>query len=259
MSSLTSPNTAIAPSATPVGRGRLALTYEEVLTITARLRAGRQQVPDAPSFRAQMVHRLKTAESEALTAGYAPGDVRLAEYAVVALINESALISPDPALVSWAQHPITTELSGPLLAGDRFFQYVDQMLASPDSSSLADLLEVYQLCLFLGFRGRYGAGDPNALHAIATRIGERVARLRGSAAPAGVPAGDLVPGWRPADDGVVGGDPWLRRLTIALGASAALALLLWVAGTLSLRGASSELRDAAAAAAAAAAPATSSR
>jgi type VI secretion system protein ImpK len=212
----------------PAPHGRLALTLQEVLTAVVRLRAGRQPVTDPAAFRAQMTQLLARADHEARAAGYRMEDVQLAVFAVVALLDESALNAPQ-RFAEWARRPLQDELFGGHMAGEWFFQHIEQLLARLDSPSLADVLEVYQLCLLLGFRGRYGAGDPAALHSIAARVGERVARIRGGIGPAGVAAGDLVPGWRPSDDAVVGRDVWARRLTIALAASVTLVALLWVA------------------------------
>jgi type VI secretion system protein ImpK len=120
------------------------------------------------------------------------------------------------------------------MGGEWFFQHVEQLLARPDSPVLADLLEVHHLCLLLGFRGRYGADDRGALHAVASRLGERVSRMRGA-------PGDLTPSWRPPNDAVAGHDPWIARLTIGLIASVVLAAVLWGAGALSLRGSAQNL------------------
>jgi type VI secretion system protein ImpK len=92
-----------------------------------------------------------------------------------------------------------------------------------------DLLEVHHLCLLLGFRGRYGSDDRGALHAVASRLDERVTRLRG-------PTADLVPDWRPPNDAVAAHDPWIRRLAVGLAAGVVLAAALWGAAALSLRG-----------------------
>ena len=236
-----------APAASPasaplpgVGTGRLALAFQEVLTVVARLRTDRQPVPDAEAFRAQMLGLLGRSDAEARGAGYDPADVRLAGFAVVALLDESALNSRQPALAGWARRPLQEELFGNHMAGEWFYQHLDQLLARPDSAALADLLELHQLCLLLGFRGRYGTHDPGALHAVASRVGERVARLRGT-------PGDLTPAWRPPDDAVVGRDPWVPRLAVAAVAALVLAAGLWGAGALTLRGAAADLPGATAA------------
>jgi type VI secretion system protein ImpK len=219
----------------PSPNGRLALALQESLTAIVRLRADRQPVTDASAFRAHMLQLLGRAEQEARVAGYDAADVRLAVFATVALLDESALNARQPALAAeWSRRPLQEELFGNHMAGEWFFQHVEQLLSRPDSAQLVDLLEVHQLCLLLGFRGRYGATDPAALHGFASRIGDRIARFRGA-------PGDLSPAWRPPADAVTGRDPWVRRLTIALAASLVLAVALWGAGAASLSGARAEL------------------
>jgi len=215
-------------SVTPVGGGRLALILQELLTAVARLRSDRQPVPDAGAFRAQLLELVRRADQEAQAAGYTPADARLAIFAAVALLDESALNSRQPALADWSRRPLQEELFGGHMGGEWFFQHVEQLLARPDSAVLADLLEVHHLCLLLGFRGRYGLDDRGTLHAIATQMDDRVRRSRGA-------PGDLVPAWRPPNDAVVGRDPWIRRLVIALAASVVLAVAIWGAAALSLR------------------------
>ena len=215
-------------SVTPVGAGRLALILQELLTAVARLRSDRQPVPDAAAFRAQLLELVRRAEQEAQAAGYTPANVGSRSSRRSRYSNESALNSRQPALADWSRRPLQEELFGGHMGGEWFFQHVEQLLARPDSPALADVLEVHHLCLLLGFRGRYGFDDRGALHALAAQLDDRVKRSRG------VP-GDLVPDWRPPNDAVVGRDPWIRRLVIALVASVVLAAALWGAATLSLR------------------------
>ena len=236
-----------APGA-EVGTGRLALVLQETLTAIVRLRASRQPVTDGAGFRQHVLGLLARADQDARAAGYAQEDARLALFAVTALLDESVLNSAQPALAGWARRPLQDELFGEHLAGERFFQHVEALLARPDSAALADVLEVHLLCLQLGFRGRYGGGDAGTLHGLATRLAERVGRIRGlrGIAPAVSALGDLVPAWRPPEDAVAGRDPWVRRLVVGLVAACALAAIAWGAGALSLRGAIDDLRGLAA-------------
>ena len=246
MPSPASPAAAPDSGSQPVGTGRLALAFQEVLTAVVRLRGNRQPVTDGGAFRAQMTQLLQRADAESRAAGYAPEDARLAAFAVVALLDESVLNSTQPALSGWARRPLQDELFGEHLAGERFFQHLEQLMTRPDSPPLADVLEVFGLTLLLGFRGRY-ALETGALAAISQKVAERVQRVRNqTGANAARARGDVVSGWRPPDDAVAGTDPWLRRLTIALAASLVLAAVLWGAGRLSLASQQGELRQMAA-------------
>lgn len=241
-SALTPPSGA-APDAAAGRRGRLALALQEILTATVRLRSGRQVAADADAFRLHAKHVLAAAEQEARTAGYASGDVKLALFAAVAFLDESVLNSGQPMFADWPRKPLQDELFGGHLAGEVFFQYLKQLLERDDSAELADLLEVFQLCLLLGFQGRYSMGGGGGeLHAFVQRTGEKIARIRG-------PVGELAPGWRPPTDAVapVRRDPWVRRLAIAAGAIALLVVVLFGLYKVGLGGAADDLRAVAAA------------
>lgn len=205
------------------GPGRLALTLQEVLTATVRLRAGRHHGLEARAFRQRIRSLIQGAEREALGAGYSSDYVRLAIYAVTSLLDEAVLNHAQPALADWAQKPLQDELFGDNLGGERFFQQVRQLLALTDSAALADLLEVYLLCLLLGFRGRYAVTDAGELHALRDALVEKIERVRGVTA-------ELSHDWRPTGDGapVVRRDPWVRRIALGAAATAVVAVALHV-------------------------------
>ncbi|GJG86571.1 hypothetical protein tb265_17520 [Gemmatimonadetes bacterium T265] len=223
------------------GPAPLALILQEVLTATVRLRARRQAVTDAAAFRDQIRQLLLAAEQEARRAGYSAEHARLALYAVTALLDESVLNSAQPALADWARQPLQNELFGGHVGGEHFFRQLRQLLAGPDDPASADLLEVYELCLLLGFRGRYGAGDNGDFHGLLAAVDDKIRRAR--ALP-----DDLSPAWRLPDGErpAAPRDPWARRLALGTAAAAGLAAVLFGAYRVALAG---DVRDADAAAA----------
>ncbi|MGH9591524.1 MAG: DotU family type IV/VI secretion system protein, partial [Bryobacteraceae bacterium] len=104
------------------------------------------------------------------------------------------------------------ERYGHHIAGEIFFQNLQKLMTRPDSQDLADLLEVYYLCLLLGFAGRYSLGGRGDLRAVAMQTGERIQRIRQTGP-------ELAPRWRLPGDGSRGvdRDPWVFRLAIAAG------------------------------------------
>lgn len=197
----------------------LALGFEEVFTAIVRLRYNRQAVPDAESFRARMRQALRVAEQEARSRGCSAEDVKQAIFATVAFLDESALSSRNPVFANWPRLPLQAELFGHQLAGEIFFQELQKTMTRNDSQEAADLLEVYSLCLLLGFKGRYAAGGD--LRSIMTGIQEKIRRVRG-------PATALSPrGAIPADAvRLVQSDRWTRNLArIALGTTIAAGIL----------------------------------
>lgn len=216
-------------------RGQLALSLQEPFTTIARLRANRQVAADAESFRTGMKQVLAAAEQEARQAGYASDDVRLALFGVIAFLDETVLNSRQPMFAEWPRRPLQEEVFGVHMAGELFFQYLQQLLGRQDSEDLADVLEVYELCLLLGFKGRYSASRGTELQVISAQISEKIDRVHGG-------IGELSPHWRP-DQNDIGRsrDRWIPRLVVAALSASALALVLWVGFTISLHSGRSDL------------------
>ena len=218
---------ASAPAERGHRRGVLALALQETLTTTVRLRANRQGATDAATFRSHVKQLLSTAHDEARRAGYAGEDVKLAIYAVVVFLDESVLNSRHPAFGEWPRQPLQEELFGGHTGGEVFFQNLQALLGRQDTDDLADVLEVYQLCLLLGFQGRYGGAGPNERRAWTTGAADKIVRIRGG-------PGTLSPGWAPPSDEAipVPQDPWVRPLGYAAATvftgSVVLSLLFWL-------------------------------
>jgi type VI secretion system protein ImpK len=215
----------------------LAAVFQEVLTATVRLRSNRQSVSDAATFRSQVKEALRIAEQEGRKRGYSGDTLRLALFAAVSFIDESVLNLQSPAFADWVRKPLQEEMFGVHVAGEMFFENLRRLLSQPDSSELSDLLELHQLCLLLGFRGRYGSGSHGEVRSVLDAITDKIRRARGI-------SNDLSPAWAlpkseplPTHD-----DPWRRRLVyVALGC-AALALVLFIGFSFALSSGVTELR-----------------
>ena len=216
-------------------RGLLALSLQEPFTTIARLRANRQVAADAESFRTRIKQVLAAADQEARQAGYGSDDVRLALFAVIAFLDETVLNSRQPMFADWPRRPLQEEVFGVHMAGELFFQYLQQLLGRPDSEDLADVLEVYELCLLLGFKGRYSASRGAELQVLSSQVSQKIERVHGGPA-------ELSPHWRPAT-GEIGQprDPWVPRLIAAAISVAALAVVLYIGFAISLHSGKSDL------------------
>src|SRR5450631_2223786 len=156
------------PQATPRRVENLAYVFQELLTVGERLRSNRQQVADAPSFRAQIWAAVRQADDDARRRGYSADDIELATFAVIAFLDESILNLRLPVFADWPRQPLQEERYGHHIAGEIFFQNLQKLLGRSDSQELADLLEVYHLCMLLGFAGRYSMGGRGELRNVAT-------------------------------------------------------------------------------------------
>jgi type VI secretion system protein ImpK len=215
------------PTASSQATGRrrenLALAFQEILTVSGRLRAGRQAVSDAATFRYNVLEGLKLADQQARAQGYNSEDIKLGIFAVVAFVDESVLNVRDATFAEWPRRPLQEELFGHHVAGEVFFQNLRDLLGRNDSNDLADLLEVYHICLLLGFAGRYSLGGRGELKSIVDAVADKIRRIRGN-------SGDLSPAWAlPADPPVkAGADPVVRKLTIAACVCLGFTVLLFI-------------------------------
>jgi type VI secretion system protein ImpK len=140
----------------PLRTYSLASCYENSLTTILRLASLQQQsVPSSQGFRNSIRAALKTAMEDAKAHGYSSEMNQLAFFAAVALLDESVLKLQSPAFADWAQRPLQEEMFGHNRAGEVFFENLRGLLSRQDSHEVADCLEVYCLCMLLGFRGQY--------------------------------------------------------------------------------------------------------
>jgi type VI secretion system protein ImpK len=125
-------------------------------TVFAFRAAGDDERPGYGAFRSQVMAQLadarRTVEDERLDPrGYA-------QYAVVALVDETVMSSTWPGAEQWRREPLQVHYYDNLLAGEQFFVRLDELRGDAD----ADLLEIYFLCLCAGFQGRH-RDDPGEL------------------------------------------------------------------------------------------------
>lgn len=211
--------------------GLLAQTLQELLVVGERLRRGPQAIPpNVEQFRANVHQKISSAGAEAKRLGYRDDSIAYAMYAVVAFLDESVLALSAPSLASWQGRPLQEELFQVSLGGDSFFSYLEALLAQPNSPELGDVLEVFQLCLLLGFNGRYGRGRHEELQLWGARLRDRLERIRGGSRP-------FSPRWEPPRVEHIERrrDVWQRRLLLAVVATASLAAVLLLVFSFVLR------------------------
>jgi type VI secretion system protein ImpK len=134
-------------------------------------------------------------------------DIEAAKYAFCAAVDEVILSSPPgPVRDQWQLNPLQLHFSGNQLAGDGFFIQLET-LRSQGINRLPSL-EVYYLCLLLGFQGKFRIEGIEALGFLTARLGDELIYLKGKrtsfaphwAAPDRVshPLRRYVPLWLPA-------------------------------------------------------------
>lgn len=199
----------------------LALYFQELFTAIVRLRANRQEVTDAEVFRGQVLQAIRVATQNAKARAYTDEDIQLAVFAIAAFLDESILNLRKPVFQEWVRKPLQEELFGRHVAGETFFENLQHLLGRRDSQELADVLEVYYLCVLLGYLGKYSIASKGDLRALMGQTEDKIKRIRGNRA-------DLSPAWMLPDDVAPAlADPWLRRLAIIAAACFLGALMLF--------------------------------
>jgi len=156
----------------------LALLYEDLLTAIVRVQAGRQHIPECETFRRRTKAKLQEIEQVAMTAGYDGRDVQETHFAIAAFLDSVVLHSDEPVRAEWERKTLQEEMFGQRDAGVVFFEKLESFRSRRDSEQLADILEVYLLCLLLGFEGRYSGGLRAELESITERVRKRIEDIR---------------------------------------------------------------------------------
>jgi type VI secretion system protein ImpK len=173
----------------------------EVLIAATRIGSG-QDLPPPDQLRQEILGLLHQMVSRCRETGVPDADTAEARYAIVAFIDERILKSNWAGRAEWMSNPLQLQLYREYAAGENFFVRLAALLKS-DRPSPA--IEVYYLCISLGFAGATGQQ--------AQSLGE-AARARLSRASAGV---SLSPHALPSDHYTV--TKPRRPLLLALGLS----------------------------------------
>lgn len=140
-----------------VGPGRsglMVLELEEILTIASRVLAGEPMSGGSRRLRRRLKEMLRAADDSIHELGYPNDLAKLAVHASTAFLDDAMKRSasrPD----DWPDRTLQEDAFGDTRAGETFYQYANRLLDRPCSSDVADLLEVFQVCLSLGFEGSY--------------------------------------------------------------------------------------------------------
>jgi type VI secretion system protein ImpK len=115
-------------------------------------------------------------------------DVYNAKYAFCALVDETVLMSQFKIRDEWQLKPLQLEYFGDQLAGENFFERLEELRRQ--GAARLQVLEIFHMCLLLGFQGKYLLEGTEKLNYLTVRLGDEIAHLRGSRvgfAPRGLP------------------------------------------------------------------------
>lgn len=172
---------------------RLAEIFAPCFTLILQLRAT-DEFGDPEVLRRRIKDLLDDAEREALRTGVSPDNIQMAKFALVAFIDETILSSDWSQKDEWVSTPLQLELYDQYDAGEVFFDRLEKLRENPKAN--AEALEVYYLCMTLGFKGKYQLHEQERLREIIETTYEELNRLPGigtkALAPHGQPRGQVA-------------------------------------------------------------------
>ena len=146
---------------------------------------------DAEAMRLKIDEQFRALETKARQSDVPQEDVQQGKYALCAFIDEMILTSSWGLKDSWADKPLQLAYFNDFSAGEEFYNKVDQLRGAKRNS----VLEVYYLCLALGFRGKYV--DLQGMEKKKVLMDTMLREMRGTAPAPGT--GGLSPSWQPPD------------------------------------------------------------
>ena len=150
----------------------------------------KQGPADAEAFRTRIKEFLNGMERGAAKIGSAAEDVHLCKYAFCATVDEIVLMSQFKVREAWQRQPLQLQFFGEQLAGEQFFVKLEALRR--EGAARVQILEVFHVCLLMGFQGKYIIEGSEKLGYLTARLGDEIAHLKGSRAA-------FAPHWAPPD------------------------------------------------------------
>ncbi len=132
---------------------------------------------DADAFRESIRSFLTEFDRGGKRLGASADDMYLSKFAFCALVDEVVLTSQSKVRDAWERRPLQIEFFGEQLAGERFFEHLETLRQG--GAARVELLEVFHMCLLIGFQGKYILEGSEKLNYLTGRLGDEIAHLKG--------------------------------------------------------------------------------
>lgn len=186
---------AVAENPQVAGRRRRRSSHDlvslsgPVFELLLKLQAG--LVSPSNEIRPTIKRLLDELEQRGSSLRYPGNQINSAKFALAAFADEVVLTAAFPLKEEWEKFPLQLEFFGEHLAGVKFFERLEEL--SNNIEAEADVVEVYYVCMLLGFKGKYKVYAEDQLNGLMQSIADRlksVGRLVET---------DLSPHWRVND------------------------------------------------------------
>lgn len=146
--------------------------------------------PDPAGLRDHIARQIALFEQKARGHGLDPESILAARYTLCTFLDEIVLSTPWGSESSWSSQSLLATFHKETWGGEKFFQILDRMMQDPVGR--IDLLELMNICLLLGFKGKFSVMEQGAskLIEIQDRLYQTIRVQRGDIER------DLSPHWR---------------------------------------------------------------
>ena len=108
---------------------------------------------NVPDLHKRLTREIQNFEREAKQLSLPAETVLTARYLLCTVVDEIVLSTPWGTSSGWSQHSLLSLFHKETFGGEKFFLILQRTLETP--SSHIELLELFYLCLSLGFQGKY--------------------------------------------------------------------------------------------------------
>lgn len=190
-----------------------------VLELVMKVQAG--IVAPSNDLRPMVAGLLTEMEESAAKLRLSEKQTRSVKFALAAFMDETVLTNDFPLREEWEKFPLQLEYFGEHLAGVKFFERLDELLLNIETE--ADVVEVYYVCMLVGFKGKYKIYLEDQLKGVIENTADKLRRA------GRLQEGELSPHWRVTDQPEPPRDTGLPLWAmISAGAGLALAVIIYV-------------------------------
>lgn len=156
--------------------GKLAEVFSDLLVLGIYLKEAKD-LGSPEHLRTRLEHLFHIAEEQTRSKGISTDAHLQAKYAVAAYIDEMIISSRWQHCEQWAARPLQYDFFSEYVAGEGFFKRLDIIRRAFPVNP--DLLEVFALCLILGFEGQYRLHERERLRGLIEDVTREVQAKHG--------------------------------------------------------------------------------
>ncbi len=149
----------------------LADLCSDFFVLGLQIQNGQVELPDAQSLKQNVLLLFDSLKAKGKQYGILATDIEEASFALAAFLDEIIQYSNWPGKQVWAAHPLQADLFSESRAGVRFFERLEKLRRSSPH-----VVEVFYICLTLGFMGEYRLEKPEKQGALIQDLCRDVAR-----------------------------------------------------------------------------------